>query len=91
MNRAARRQAGDPARRRLGPLAHDPVVVILALIAFFPAISGKPLDGLLILLVAFALQVLAARTQAPVPPGWHRPARRRPARLAAGSLAEAKG
>ena len=83
MNRAARRQAGDPARRRLGPLAHDPVVVILALIAFFPAISGKPLDGLLILLVASALQVLAACTQAPAPPGWH-PPRPAPPRLAGG-------
>ena len=28
-------------------MVHDPVVVILALIAFFSAISGKPLDGLL--------------------------------------------
>ena len=47
MNRAARRPAGDPVRRRLGLVVHDPVVVILALIAFFSAISGKPLDGLL--------------------------------------------
>lgn len=33
----------------------DPVIVILFLIAFFSAISGKPLDGLLIMLVAVAL------------------------------------
>jgi hypothetical protein len=83
----------------------DPVIVILVLIAFFSAISGKPLDGLLIILVTVALtrdawvtsrhapaapsedepawphpaalvrnyragvlQVLAARTQGPIPP-----------------------
>jgi hypothetical protein len=30
----------------------DPVIVVLRLIAFFSAISGKPLDGGLMLLVA---------------------------------------
>ena len=54
MNHAARRQAGDPVRRRLGLVVHDPVVVILALISFFSAISGQPLDALLIMLVAVA-------------------------------------
>jgi hypothetical protein len=47
------------------PGARDPVVVVLLLIAFFPAISGKPLDGLLMLLVAAGLQVVALRTSAP--------------------------
>jgi len=57
VNRVARRPAAAPAKRRLAVLlgVRDPVVVILLLIAFFSAISGKPLDGLLIMLVAAAL------------------------------------
>ena len=52
------------------PGARDPVVVVLLLIAFFSAISGKPLDGLLMLLVAAGL-------------AWDARARRRRARPAA--------
>ena len=82
MNHAARRQAGDPVRRRLGLVVHDPVVVILALIAFFSAISGKPLDGLLIMLVAVALICdtwVRSRNPPAAPsedePSWPHPAR----------------
>jgi hypothetical protein len=56
------------------------VVVVLLLIAFFTAISGKPLDGVLMLVVAIALAAGAGRgtgaagrdvpagSRAPVPP-----------------------
>ena len=45
----------------------DPVIIVLLLIAFFSAISGKPLDGLLMLLVAAGLawDVRARRGQIP--------------------------
>ncbi len=62
------------------PGARDPVVVVLLLIAFFSAISGKPLDGLLILLVAAGLAWDAwsrRRHARPAPaedePGWPHP------------------
>ena len=62
------------------PGARDPVVVVLLLIAFFSAISGKPLDGLLILLVAAGLAWDAwsrRRRARPAPaedePGWPHP------------------
>lgn len=56
-DRAAR---GEPAGRGSSGRAifaglRQPVVLILLLIAFFSAISGKPLDGLLMLLVAVGL------------------------------------
>jgi len=51
----------------------QPIVIVLLLIAFFSAISGKPLDGLLILLVAAGLGWDAARAgsreAAAAPPG----------------------
>ena len=37
------------------PGIRQPIVIVLLLIAFFSAISGKPLDGLLMLLVAAGL------------------------------------
>ena len=46
--------AAQPARRRPA-IVPDPVIVVLLLIAFFSAISGKPLDGGLTLLVAAGL------------------------------------
>lgn len=53
--RAARGEAtAQPGRRPLAAI-RDPAVVVLLLIAFFSAISGKPLDGLLMLLVAAGL------------------------------------
>jgi hypothetical protein len=55
VNHAAPGPAGDPVRQLRGPAVRDPVIVILVLIAFFSAISGKPLDGLLIIMVAVAL------------------------------------
>jgi hypothetical protein len=46
----------------------EPIVVILFLIAFFTAISGKPLDGVLLLLVAAGLAWDAAkRARRPAP------------------------
>ncbi len=36
-------------------VVRDPVILVLLLIAFFSSISGKPLDGLLLLLVAAGL------------------------------------
>jgi hypothetical protein len=55
------------------PSIRQPIVVVLLLIAFFSAISGKPLDGLLMLLVAAGLAWDAARVSsreaAAVPPG----------------------
>ena len=51
----------------------QPIVIVLLLIAFFSAISGKPLDGLLMLLVAAGLGWDAARAgsreAAAAPPG----------------------
>jgi Family of unknown function (DUF6186) len=55
------------------PGIRQPIVIVLLLIAFFSAISGKPLDGLLTLLVAAGLAWDAARASsreaAIVPPG----------------------
>jgi hypothetical protein len=46
--------AAQPGRRR-PVIVPDPVILVLLLIAFFSAISGKPLDGgLMLLLVAWA-------------------------------------
>jgi hypothetical protein len=53
----------------------EPIVVILFLIAFFTAISGKPLDGVLLLLVAAGLAWDAAKRA------------RRPAHAAEGHIA----
>jgi hypothetical protein len=39
----------------------EPIVVILLTIAFFTTISGKPLDGVLMLLVAVSLVIDAGR------------------------------
>lgn len=64
-------RAGEPGRPELagaGSGIRQPIVIVLLLIAFFSAISGKPLDGLLMLLVAAGL-------------AWD--ARRRPATTAA--------
>ncbi|HEY9243969.1 MAG TPA: hypothetical protein VIP48_18435, partial [Streptosporangiaceae bacterium] len=46
--------AAQPGRRR-PVIVPDPVIIVLLLIAFFSAISGKPLDGLLMLLAAAGL------------------------------------
>jgi hypothetical protein len=46
--------AAQPGRRR-PVIVPDPVIVVLLLIGFFSAISGKPLDGALMLLVAAGL------------------------------------
>jgi len=87
VTRAPRRAAAPPGPRWLAgvPGARDPVVVVLLLIAFFSAISGKPLDGLLMLLVAAGLawDARARRRRArPAPsgtgragriPGWPHP------------------
>jgi hypothetical protein len=55
------------------PGIRQPIVIVLLLIAFFSAISGKPLDGLLMLLVAAGLVWDAARAgsreAAAAPPG----------------------
>ena len=63
-------------------MVHDPVVVVLALIAFFPAISGKPLDGLLIMLVAVALvwDAWAKSRHRPAEPSEDEPSWPHPAR-----------
>jgi hypothetical protein len=62
--------------------ARQPVVAILLAISFFTVISGKPLDGLLLVIVAAALSwdagmrarelqaLQAARVQAGLPPGY---------------------
>ena len=55
------------------PGIRQPIVIVLLLFAFFSAISGKPLDGLLMLLVAAGLAWDAARAgsraAAAAPPG----------------------
>jgi hypothetical protein len=55
------------------PAIRQPIVIVVLLIAFFSAISGKPLDGLLMLLVAAGLAWDAARAgsreAATAPPG----------------------
>lgn len=48
-------EAAAQAGRRRPAIVPDPVIVVLLLIAFFSAISGKPLDGALMLLVAAGL------------------------------------
>lgn len=66
---------GEPGRPELaaaGSGIRQPIVIVLLLIAFFSAISGKPLDGLLMLLVAASLAWDArrphAQAAAPAPP-----------------------
>jgi hypothetical protein len=60
-----------------------PVVLILLLIGFFAAISGKPVDGVLMLAAGVCLawdagrRLRAGRTQAPVTPAPGRAGRRR--------------
>ncbi len=46
----------------------DPVILVLLLIAFFSSISGKPLDGLLMLLVAAGLAWDARTRSRRIPP-----------------------
>jgi hypothetical protein len=51
-------RALSPGRRELAAVwvgLRQPVVIVLLLIAFFSSISGKPLDGLLMLIVAAGL------------------------------------
>jgi hypothetical protein len=51
-------RAGEPPKRELAAAGYgirQPIVIVLLLIAFFSAICGKPLDGLLMLLVAAGL------------------------------------
>ena len=68
MTRAARGEAAaQPGRRSLAGVG-DPVVIVLLLIAFFSSISGKPLDGLLMLLVASGLAWDAWARSRRVPP-----------------------
>jgi hypothetical protein len=55
VTRAARGEAVAQPGRRGPAVVRDPVILVLLLIAFFSAISGKPLDGLLMLLVAAGL------------------------------------
>ena len=55
MTRAARGEAAAQPGRRPPAAVRDPVILVLLLIAFFSAISGKPLDGVLMLLVAAGL------------------------------------
>ena len=55
MTRAARGEAAAQPGRRPPAVVRDPVILVLLLIAFFSSISGKPLDGLLMLLVAAGL------------------------------------
>jgi hypothetical protein len=68
VTRAARGEAAAQPGRRLLAGAGDPVVIVLLLIAFFSSISGKPLDGLLMLLVAAGLAGDARARSRRVPP-----------------------
>jgi hypothetical protein len=68
VTRAARGEAAAQPGRRLLASAGDPVVIVLLLIAFFSSISGKPLDGLLMLLVASGLAWDARARSRRVPP-----------------------
>jgi hypothetical protein len=63
MMRTSRRAEPVPSARRISALTglREPIVVVLLLIAFFTAISGKPLDGLFMLVVATGLAWDAAR------------------------------
>src|ERR1700730_17490192 len=66
-----RRTVGaGPAGRVIMVLSglRQPIVLVLLLIAFFSTISGKPLDGLLVLLVAAGLAWDAGRRSREVPP-----------------------
>jgi hypothetical protein len=94
--------AAQPGRRRPA-IVPDPVIAVLLLIAFFSAISGKPLDGLLMLLVAAGLTwdararsgQIPAAPAAGAPPGAPAPAAaaapRRGRSLLAGVAAVATG
>ena len=69
--------AQDAARAggRRPAIVPDPVIIVLLLIAFFSAISGKPLDGVLMLLVAAGLawDVRARSRRVPAAPGGNEP------------------
>jgi hypothetical protein len=71
----------------------DPVIVILVLIAFFSAISGKPLDGLLIILVTVALtwDAWVTSRHAPAAPSEDEPAWPHPAALVRNHPAGVRG
>ena len=60
--RAAARAGG-----RRPAIVPDPVIIVLLLIAFFSAISGKPLDGGLMLLVAAGLAWDVRARSGPIP------------------------
>jgi hypothetical protein len=68
------------AERELSPSqavfagVRQPIVLILLAIAFFTTISGKPLDGFLMLTVATLLVWDAARSRLREHAGWSRPA-----------------
>jgi len=90
-----RGEAAAQAGRRRPVIVPDPVVIVLLLIGFFSAISGKPLDGFLMLLVAAALawdarargRQLPATPAADTRPGPPAPAAAAAARRGRGSLA----
>jgi hypothetical protein len=68
-------EAAAQAGRRRPAIVPDPVIVVLLLIAFFSAISGKPLDGALMLLVAAGLawDVRARNRRIPAAPADDEP------------------
>jgi hypothetical protein len=72
---------GRPTGRALGILAglREPVVLILLAIAFFTAISGKPVDGVLMVIVAGGLAWDAGRRARTGQPEPVRPRAARPA------------
>src|SRR6266568_9612861 len=93
MMRTLRRAGTAPGERRITALSglREPIVVILLLIALFTAISGKPLDGVFMLVVATGLAWDAARrarSRAPAPGGGD-PAVPAPAAEAAAAEARA--
>jgi|SRR6266567_907741 len=93
MMRTLRRAGTAPGERRITALSglREPIVVILLLIALFTAISGKPLDGVFMLVVATGLAWDAARrarSRPPAPAGGD-PAVPAPAAQAAAAEARA--
>ena len=82
--------AARPAGRALAALAglREPVVWILLAIAFFTAISGKPVDGVLMLLVAVK-NAMASNIQTTGSRSPARVARTRPAGRAVSTTASA--
>lgn len=83
--KARRRQRAERVAAALAGL-REPVVVVLILIGFFTAISGKPLDGVLMLLVACGL-AWDVRTRAGAQPRSPAPQSLAPQSLAPQSLA----